>query len=92
MRSLCYRAYVHMKPTKVPVTERALVQRINRALREEDSIVKRSRSQFSFGNNLISPGDYFRLSLSRNFLEAGPVDLAELGQKLGVLKPWETLQ
>jgi hypothetical protein len=66
---------------KKPVTQRALVQRINRALAKDGEILRSDRR-----------GGYMRVDLSRNYVIEEDVDLAAKGTKLAVLKPWETLE
>ena len=71
----------------VPVSRRALIQRINRRL-PEDEILKTSRGHM-LRNNV---GDYYILDVNRNFIVTGHVDLEELGRKLEALFPYEHLE
>jgi hypothetical protein len=66
---------------KVSVTQRALVQRINRALMKDGETLRSDRR-----------GGYMRIDLSRNFVIDDDVDLAEMAAKLSVLKAWETFE
>lgn len=70
---------------KVAVSERALIQRINRKLAPDLEQLKKNRSP---GNEL---GDYYVLDLNRNFVTAQNVDPEALGRELGVLAEWETV-
>jgi hypothetical protein len=70
---------------KVAVTMRALIQRINRKLRDQDEVLKTSRGERA--RNEI--GNYYCLDIKRNALSAKHVDPEEWGRDLGVLRPWE---
>lgn len=74
---------------KVPVSVRALYQRINRKLRatKGGETLKATRGN-KFRDHL---GDFYMVSAKTNMLVENDVDLSVLGKKLGVLKPWETL-
>jgi hypothetical protein len=77
-----------MAKTKVPVTERALLQRINRKLRkEQDSVVKKARGE----NVALTIGEYFMVGFHSNAVMEQDVDLKKLGKELGVLRAWESL-
>jgi hypothetical protein len=69
----------------VPVTVRAITQRINRKLAEQNEQLKRSRGERSSSDL----GDYYVLDFSRNAVVADHVNLATLAKELGVLRPWE---
>lgn len=73
---------------KVPVSERALVQRVNRKLAPEREVVKKARGQ----RMQMEAGTFYRIDLQRNFLVESDVDLEALGRDLGVLNPWESLE
>jgi hypothetical protein len=73
------------KKLKVPVTERALVARINRKLAHQGEKLLKSRSQL----NHVSPGDYYIVNVERNYTAGVPYDVEPLAKELGVLKPWE---
>lgn len=70
---------------KVPVTERALIQRINRVLAKDDKVLKASR------NSDPSTGRYFIIDVNINGITATNCDLEALGRELEVLKPFEEL-
>jgi hypothetical protein len=75
-----------MTTQKVPVSERALPQRINRKL-DKDFVVKKTR-----GASLQAElGDYYCIDLNRNQIVAKDCDLERLGRERGVLNPWEEL-
>jgi hypothetical protein len=76
------------KPIKVPITERALIQRINRALAKEGQILRAARGERS----RAELGDYYIVDLSRNTVEAQHCDPIKLGKELGVLQAWEVLE
>jgi hypothetical protein len=73
---------------KVPVSERALIQRINRKLAQEDKCLKAPRGLAAKS----SLGDFYILNWARNFIVDTKVDLERLGRKLGVLADWEDLE
>ncbi len=66
----------------MPVTVRALVQRINRVLASEGKRLRGKRGR--------SGGAYYLVSGSR--VTQSAVNLEALGRKLGVLYKWETLE
>jgi hypothetical protein len=76
-----------MTKQRVPITEKALYQRINRKLRADGEVLKRARGRV--GTTL---GEYYVLDIQRNFVAQRDVDLAELGRELGVMAEWESLQ
>jgi hypothetical protein len=72
----------------VPVTRRALIQRINRKLAADDQVLKATR-----GDTARSElGDFYILNYKRNWLMEKRIDLEKLGRKEGVLQAWERLQ
>jgi hypothetical protein len=76
------------KERKVMITERALAQRINRALAKEDEGLKKAKA----GSRMdIEYGRYYTLDYSRNQVIHSGVDIESLGRELGVLKPYEAL-
>lgn len=77
-----------MKERKVLISERALIQRLNRALAKNDLIVKKSRPREGY-NQL---GDFYVISLERNFIVEMDVDIEALARKKGVLAKWEALK
>ncbi len=72
------------KPT-MPVTARALIQRINRKLTAEGQRLKAPRGR-------PHGGDYFIVHVTRHAVTRTDVDLEALGRELGALQPWERLQ
>jgi hypothetical protein len=69
----------------IPITTRALLQRINRALFKSGKVLKATR-----GSHMRrDAGDFFILDLSRNKVLTKDVDLQVLGRELGVLKSYE---
>jgi ribose 5-phosphate isomerase len=76
-------------PEKVPVTERALIQRINRAFKKENEFLCLKTTR---GDRWRSDlGNYYLVDMNRNTIEAQHVDLEKLGRELNVLAPYETL-
>jgi hypothetical protein len=84
------------KPMKVPVTERALMQRVNRKLAKEDQMIRKSRPFYDHGSRTPifdqNTGEFFRINTARNWLVEGHVDLEVLARELGVLAAWEELR
>jgi hypothetical protein len=76
-----------MKAEKVPVTVRALVQRINRTLGKKGEKLLTARGEGA----REEVGDYYVINVDRNILMLHHVNLEALGRELDVLKPWETL-
>ena len=71
----------------IPVTRRALLQRINRKLKKVSEVLRATRGE----NARADFGDYFILDLDRNAVLHKAVDLEKLGRKKGVLKKFERL-
>ena len=69
----------------VPVSMRALIQRINRKLKPENETLKVLRGD-RWRNDL---GNYFIVDFYRNVVVAQHVEPEKLGRELEVLKPWE---
>lgn len=72
---------------KVPVTEKALYQRINRRLKPDEETLKKSRSNRMFA----TVGTYYVVDLKTNAVSRLRVDLEEFGRELGALQPFEAL-
>ncbi len=81
------------KGTKVPVSERALIQRINRKLQADDEMIRASRWIRSDGRLYedSNTGRFFIVNFRTNFMGASHVDIEVLGHELGALKAWEEL-
>jgi len=80
------------KAHRAPVTERALMQRLNRALAKEGRLLRTQRSVDYRGRRLYrSPelGRFFVVDVNRSIVVDKKVDLEELGRELGVLNAWE---
>ena len=69
-----------------PVSERALIQRINRKLAVDGEKLHRSRE----GSARMKLGEWFIVEESTG-ITAYHCDLEDLGRELGVLQEWETL-
>ncbi len=80
------------RSTGVPVSRRALEQRINRKLAPDGEVLRRKRSDWCrYGRGWNAKGDYYLLDLNTNFLVDEGFDLEDLGRELGVLQAYETL-
>ena len=80
-----------MKGGGVPVTERALIQRINRVLAKQDEMLKVTRGQRARADL----GDWYVLDVQRNTVMrsnmSSHLSLEDYGRKLGALQPFEKL-
>jgi hypothetical protein len=74
--------------SKVPVTERALMARINRKLSHDDEVLKKCRPDSQWYHDL---GDYYGVDLRRNAVVYQHRGLEEFGRELGVLRDFEEL-
>jgi hypothetical protein len=75
------------KKQRVPITERALVQRINRKLKADgERLIKARGSQTA-----TSFGDWYIVDEQRNVIASQRVDPETLARKIGALRPWEAL-
>jgi hypothetical protein len=75
----------------VPVSERALIQRINRALRDKGEMLKAARSP----RVADEVGQHFVVRLTgkrNNIVTQQYVDVEALGRELGVLSEWEHVE
>lgn len=75
------------KAQTVPVTVRALLQRINRTLEADERVVKSSRG----ARAEAELGRYYVIDRRRNVIVDKAVDLEALGRKLGALQEYEHL-
>lgn len=75
---------------KMKVSERALLNRVNRALAKDrgDKVVRCKASSKWIGEL----GRYYAIDESRNTITAKQIDLAEWARELGVLAEWEMLE
>lgn len=76
-----------MRKTKLLVSEHALVQRINRALKKEGKVLKKSRTERS----RLDVGEWYILDTVGNYVSEKDVDLEQVGKEWEVLSDWETL-
>lgn len=74
---------------KVKVTERALLARINRALRKDNQQLYRCRADSQAYDEL---GDFYAMDTALNVVMAKHINLAMWARDLGVLPDWEELQ
>jgi hypothetical protein len=76
----------------VPVTTRALVQRINRKLSALDGGDPRAEQvRAARGKARETLGEFYLLDVGKNAVKDWHLDLDALGRKLGVLRAWERL-
>ena len=74
--------------TGVPITIRALCQRINRALAERGEILKKARGRHA----VEDCGDWFVLDTRRNVVARKHVDPKTIGSTLRLIKPFEVVR
>jgi hypothetical protein len=73
----------------VPITERALVQRINRKLAQDSwRVLKKTRG----ARAIRDLGEFYVLDVNRNFVITSHVDPVAFAKKLGVLEAYEELE
>jgi hypothetical protein len=70
-----------MTKKKIPVSERAAVQRINRALKPDDRMLKKGRGRIR--------GQYYVVDFAHNWVVHENVGIPALANELGVLAEWE---
>jgi cytochrome oxidase assembly protein ShyY1 len=75
------------KKSTVPVTERAVIQRVNRKLALEGQKLRTSRSARSIQDS----GRYYIVDLRGNWLARKNVDVEKLARELEVLAGWESI-
>jgi|AmaraimetFIIA100_FD_contig_81_450009_length_1432_multi_4_in_0_out_0_2 predicted NAD-dependent protein-ADP-ribosyltransferase YbiA (DUF1768 family) len=75
------------KHATVPVSTRALIQRINRALKDDGEMLKTARSP----RVASSIGRHYVVNINRNWITRQRVDVEALGRKIGVLSDYEHL-
>jgi hypothetical protein len=74
-----------MTKQKVPVSMRAIIQRINRKLAVDDEVLKTTRGERA----KFDLGSHFILDWRRNFIVAKYVDPEAYAREIGVLAEWE---
>lgn len=74
-----------MKP--VPISRRALLQRINRALAGDSQVLKVTHGEF----DRAEFGDYYIVDLGRHAVTKKKIDPIKLGRELGVIREHEHL-
>ena len=72
--------------TLVPITEKALYQRINRKLHSRGEVLKRAR-----GNVWLTLGEYFVVDVQSNAVVSHHVDIEDHAREIGALAAWECL-
>jgi hypothetical protein len=77
------------KQEKVPVTMRALIQRINRKLAGNGQALKSTHPGSRAYNEL---GDCYLFDTKQNEVVQTSVVPEKLGRKLGILKEWEKVE
>jgi len=75
------------KKVGIPVSEQALMRRINRVLAKENRVLRKPRGK-QWWKDL---GDYYVVDSSSNYLLKGHVDIEEFGRELEVLSLFEVL-
>jgi len=76
------------KSQKVQVPPSALIQRLNRALKEDDLVLKKTRSA---GRARIDLGEYYLVNFRINGIAGKFVDIEGLGREYKVLADYEEM-
>ncbi|MBL1376272.1 hypothetical protein [Zobellella iuensis] len=74
---------------KTPISERALLTRLNRKLKADGIIIRRNRSDTAAFKEF---GRWCAIDLKTNAVTAGNFELEDWGRKHGVLKEFEELR
>ena len=77
------------RPRTAPVSERAMLGRINRVLAKDNRVVKAAREGSALYYNM---GRYYLLDWSTNNIVDYKFDLAGFAKKLGCIAEWEHLE
>ncbi len=79
---------------KVPVSERALFQRINRNLNRNDRKLCTARGFWDgrVWQEDTNLGRYYVVDIRRNLVVDAHVNLEQFGRDLEVLAPWEAME
>jgi hypothetical protein len=72
--------------TKIPLTKRALIQRINRKLRRQDERLCSCRRASRAWREL---GDYYIVDTHRNMIRDTGIDVEKYAKQIGALQPFE---
>ena len=72
---------------KAPVSERAVLARVNRKLASDGRKVRKVRTA-----TRLTGASYYLIDERRQFMADSNVNLEKLAKKLGVLEAWEALQ
>jgi hypothetical protein len=73
------------KQSKIPISKRALMQRLNRRLAAEGEKLLTARGTQA----MLDLGEFYTIDVGRNMICRKAVDPAALARQLGVLKPYE---
>lgn len=76
---------------RMPVSERAVIQRINRKLERDEGPVGRQVKKSRGARAKIQFGDYYWHFLKSNAVAPLGIEMEALARKLGVLEDWEYL-
>lgn len=71
----------------VPVTRRAVMQRVNRKLAQKDEALRAWRTS----SNEYSAGDLYHLDFNANAVLDVNVELEPFAREVGALQPWEEM-
>jgi hypothetical protein len=82
-----------MPTKKVQVSERAVLQRLNRKLQSQNLRVKKARGFYADGvyHENSNLGRYYVINVGKNSLSDSHVRLEALGRDEGCLAPWEEI-
>jgi len=75
-------------PAQVRVSERAVLQRLNRALAHEETVIRVCKETSRWFNDT---GRYYQVNLRFNAIVAQHVNLEAWAREAGVLQPFEAM-
>jgi hypothetical protein len=78
-----------LKPVKIVLSERALLERVKRALAKQGERILLCQETSSSYHQL---GDFYRVDARRNCIVEMDVDREAAAKELGCLKPWASLE
>jgi hypothetical protein len=71
---------------KIPITESALIKRLNRHLAKQDQQLRKGRPPFN-----SDLGEFYIVDLRNNFVSSSNHDLENLGRQEGALAEYEVV-
>ena len=76
------------KQTKVPVSLRAVIQRVQRKLEAKGEMLKGARD----GAAMADLGKFYTIDVKRNCIVHRDIDIEQFAREVGALKAWEVVR